>query len=993
MRRIVLLLSLCIFFCTAAFAQLRTISGTVRDNGGSSIPSATVTEAGTNNSVRADANGNFSIQVSPNARLIITAVGFQAQTVSLDNANSVQLVRSDAQLQEVIVTGYSTRGRRTNSASVATVDVADIRIQPIASFDQLLQGQAAGINVKAGSGQPGRSADVIIRGRGSITGSVTPLYIVDGIEIAPADFSTMNPGDFESVTVLKDAGAAAIYGSRGANGVIVVNTRKGRVGKTIITYDGQRGVSRLPENKLYVMNSAEKIDFERKMAGNPYGWTLAQADSLKNISTDWFDVVFRDANMQSHQVSASGGTDKTRFYASVGYLDQEGILRNSGLDRYTARVNVENSYNRLRVGANVSAGWSKYVGIGEGNSSIGNPLNTLLWALPYERPRTGAGDYTLSVQGTANWINPLEELEQNLGYSNQLKGTGNFYFDYIVPGIEGLTFRFNGGGDYSQLESFGILSRGTQRATSSSNILLRNGALTRDFDRRSRYTITNSLTYKTSLGSGKEHDITAAVYNEVVKAQGRSFGFTGYGLEKPFRNEAGLVAGTVTNQYIPTVRGGFPVDYGILSYFGTIDYVNNGKYVLSLNGRRDASSRLSPENRVIYYGSASAAWIVSDEAFLKQSGFVNFLKLRASYGSVGNQNGIGDFPYLQAYGSGTYGGQGTLFLSRLGNEDLTWERRRTANLGIDFGLFKDRVRGSVEYYNSLTKGLYFSIAPPATSSYGLQVLTNVGNMSNNGIEANLSFKAVNSRDFQWTIDANFAYNKNTIKDLPESQENREYSYASVLSEGKPFNSFYLVRFAGVDPQTGKSQYLKKDGKTITTDYDPEDRVILETSDAPYNGGFTNTFRFKGIELGVFWVYSLGNYIFNNARTNVEYPGYAASGFARSALRAWREPGDITDFPGMADDFQGGTTRFLENGSFWRLRNVQISYNLPSSLIGRLKLQNARFFLQGQNLYTYHKVQALDPEVSSVNGDTFATGIEGAQYPPLKTITFGVSIGF
>jgi hypothetical protein len=289
--------------------------------------------------------------------------------------------------------------------------------------------------------------------------------------------------------------------------------------------------------------------------------------------------------------------------------------------------------------------------------------------------------------------------------------------------------------------------------------------------------------------------------------------------------------------------------------------------------------------------------------------------------------------------------------------------------------------------------LYFSITPPATSSYGLQVLTNVGNMSNNGVEANISFKAINNKNFQWTVDGNFTYNKNRIKELPESQQNREYDFVNVLAEGKPFNSFYLVRYAGVDPQTGKSQYFKKDGKTITTEYDPEDRVIIETSDAPYNGGINNTFRYKGLELGVFWVYSLGNYIYNAARTNIENPGYTASGFSKNALRAWREPGDITDYPSLNDTYETATTRYLENGSFWRLRNVQLGYSLPSSLTSKLKLQNARVFVQGQNLYTLFDVQAFDPEISSVNGSSYGTGITGAQYPPLKTVTFGINIGF
>jgi TonB-dependent starch-binding outer membrane protein SusC len=819
------------------------------------------------------------------------------------------------------------------------------------------------------------------------------LYIVDGIEVRPDDFSTMNQGDFESVSVLKDASAVSIYGSRGANGVIVVTTRKGRTGKTVFSYDGQVGFSELPKGKLEVMNSREKIDFEVYQVGNPYGWTPRTADSVKQINTDWRDVLFRKGKTQSHQVSASGGTDKTRFFTSLSYLNQEGILRNTGLKRYTGRLNLENTFNRIKIGVNFTGGWSDYVGIGEGNSSIVNPLNTLLWALPYEVPKTPTGAYTRTRQGVGNWVNPVEELEQNLGYRKQLKGLGNIYAEIKIPGIEGLTFKTNIGGDYSQFETFSIVQKGTQRAELQVDNPGEDGTVNQDISRQFRSTITNSLTYKKIIRN--DHDLTFSIFNEFLKGKGRNFGFTGYGLENPFRNEGAAVAGTADNNRIPLIRGGFPIDNAVISYFASTDYAYRGKYLLSLNGRRDASSRLSPGNKIFYSGSVSAGWIVSDEAFFGKIGFVNMLKLRGSYGSVGNQSGIGDFPYLLSYGTNTYGGSGSLALTRLGNPNLTWERRRTANIGVDFVLYKNRVKGSIEYYNSLTKGLFFDLNPPATNNAGLTVLSNAGTLSNKGVEINVSVNVIAKKNFQWVVDANFAYNKNLVVSLPENQRNQEYGIGNILAEGKPLNSFFLVKYLGVDPQTGKSLYLKKDGKTVTDFYDPADKVILETSDAPYNGGITNTFKYKGIELGVFWVYSLGNYIYNNARTNIENPGYIASGFARAALKQWQHPGDITNYPSRNDIYQTATTRYIETGSFWRLRNVQLSYSLPKKITDLLKIQGLRFFAQGQNLYTVYKIQALDPEVSSVNGTSndFGQSIDGAQYPALKSVTFGVNLNF
>ncbi|MEO7047549.1 MAG: TonB-dependent receptor, partial [Ferruginibacter sp.] len=429
------------------------------------------------------------------------------------------------------------------------------------------------------------------------------------------------------------------------------------------------------------------------------------------------------------------------------------------------------------------------------------------------------------------------------------------------------------------------------------------------------------------------------------------------------------------------------------SYFGTLDYGFKKRYFLTLSGRTDGSSKLSPKNRWTQYGSVGASWIMSDEHFFKSS-FVDLLKLKASFGSVGNQNGIGEFPYLQQYGRGTYSGGSTLQISQLGNNNLTWEKRRTSNIGIDAGFLKSRITATIEVYNSLTTGLYFSPFVPSTSGGGGNILTNNGSMENKGIELSLGFKIIDSKDFKWSIDGNFAYNKNTIKSLPNNQD-LQITGIQALKVGQPLNSFYLVKFAGVDPATGNSLYYEKDGKTKTDIYSSSDRVIVGTSDAPTNGGVTNTISYKGFELQAFITYSLGNYIYNNARYNVTYGGYSTSGFVAAALNAWTTPGQITDFPKIGENTEANTTRFLEKDDFWRLRNVMLSYNFPSAICEKLKIQGARFFIQGQNLYTHFSFQGWDPEVSPIqdpNGVSSST-VSGAQYPALKTITVGLNLTF
>ena len=993
MKKIRLLLTFLLIYTTSITAQ-STFSGKVQDKDGNPLLGATVkskTDGTTTNEA-----GAFSIKAKPGETLYITYVGMAVNTIKASEGMLVAMMSTSTFETEVIVTGYATKTKRANTGSSATVAIDDVRSQPIASFDQLLQGQAPGLNVKSGSGQPGRSADVVIRGKGSVNGSTSPLYILDGVEIRGGDFSTLNQSDFESVTILKDAASTSIYGSRGANGVIVVTTKKGKSGKLKFSYDVQYGNSQLPKNQLKLMNTQEKVDFEMnpKLGNNPYGFSSREADSLKKINTNWDDFVFQKGQTISHQLSASGGNDKTTFYTSLGYLNQEGVVINTGLKRYNGRINVTHKEDNIKIGANLSGGWSTLNGTDEGNQSIASALNTVIWALPYETPYTSTGEYASSLQFPF-WINPVQELKENKNSSWQLKSTGNVFLEYKLPWIKNLTYRINAGGDYSQVEGFAIRKNGTQRADlDPSNLTIVNGQLRRSLDRRFTYTVTNSLSYKTYLDKNENHSLNAAVYNEFVKSNGRNFGYTGYGLLQPFDNEAAITQGTNSNNFIPTVTGGFPLNNALMSYFGSIDYSYKNKYFLSLSGRTDGSSKLSKQNRWTKYGSVGMGWVISDENFFKVNA-INLLKLRASFGSVGNQNGIGQFPYLQQYGSGSYAGASSLQISRLGNNELTWEKRRTANIGLDFEILKNRIRGTIEVYNSLTKNLYFSPFVPSTSGGSGSILGNSGSMENKGIELSVGIKIIDTKNFKWSIDANYSYNKNTIKSLPNNQDFQLYNSFQALKVGKPFNTFYLVNFVGVNPANGSSQFTDITTKGVTETYDPKNNQFLGTSDAPKNGGLTNTVSYKGIELSTFFVFSTGNYIYNNARYNVEYNGYVSSGFSRNALAAWTTPGQITNFPKLTESTESNTTRFLEKGDFWRIRNIMLSYNLPNKILNKMKIQNLRVFAQGQNLYTNFKFQGWDPEVSSVNnaGEGGSASVSGAQYPALKSLTLGLNVTF
>ena len=999
MKKIVQSFLVLILLITVGFAQERTVTGTVTaKDDGLPIPGASVKVKGSDIGTQTDANGKFSIKVNgANPVLLLSYLGYTTSQVPANSDRlSVVLVQDDKTLSEVVVTGYSTKSKRANTGSSSEVNVERSMQQPNASFDQMLQGQAAGINIKTGSGQPGRSADVVIRGKGSINGSFAPLYIIDGIEVRGEDFSTINQNDFETITVLKDASSTAIYGSRGANGVIVVTTKRGKSGDLRISYDGQIGTAQAPKNQLLLMNTQEKLDFEQNIAGNPYRWTPQEFTDLRKINTNWSDYVLRKGQLQSHNLSLSGGSEKTTFYSSLGYYDEEGIVIGTGLKKYNGRVNITHTDKRIKIGTNVSGGYSDFEGTTEGNQSVGAPLNTILWALPYEKPYNDLGEYGTSIQ-FPYWLNPMEDLIENKRQNKRLKSTGNVFFEYKIPWFENLTYKINMGGDYSQEEETRLVKAGTQSALQSQAFgteINAEGRFSNGLDRRFRYTITNSINYKTNLDVAGYHTLSTSLYTEFLRNRGRRFSHTVYGNQIPLPNEAGFVAGTPTNGFIPTFLGSFPENSALMSYFGTVDYGYKNKYYLSLTGRTDGSSKLSPESRWTQYGSVGAGWIVTEEEFFKVKP-INYLKLKASYGAVGNQTGIGQFPYLQQYSKGTYAGQLGLNINRLGNANLTWEKRTTSNLGLDIEFFKSILRASVEVYTSTTTNLYFNPVVPGTSGGNGTYLTNTGSMNNKGIETTLGVKIFNKKDFKWTVDANYAYNKNTILSLPDNQDLQLYFGTQALKVGKPFNSFYLATFLGVNPANGNSQYLKEDGVSITEDYDEAGRFIQGTSDAPHNGGLTSTWSYKGLDLQVFGVFSAGNYLFNGARVNLENNQYTNSGYARNGLNAWTTPGQITNFPKLTEDTRANSTRFLEKGDFFRLRNIQLAYNLPKSVSQKLKLQGLRVFVQGQNLYTKFKFQGWDPETSASSDDTdfLSSSVSGAQYPALKRVTFGLNVTF
>jgi TonB-dependent starch-binding outer membrane protein SusC len=980
------LLYCCSSFFAVAFAQAQTVTGKIKSQTGDPQAFATVQVKGTTTTVSADAQGVYTIKAKNGDVLVITGSTFQKLEVTIDKpVMDVTVTAQVNSLNEIVVTGYGIKSKRSSTGASNTITVSDIKMQPIASFDQLLQGQAPGLLSLSNSGQPGAPAAIVIRGRGNLTNNSNPLYIIDGIEITAADFATLNQNDFESITILKDATEAAIYGSRGSNGVIVVTTKRGRAGKLRLGYDVQYGWGRFPKNKLELMNSNEKLDYEIAN-GNPNNWSQPEIDSLRKIDVDWSDIFFKTGLTKNHQLSASGGNDKTRFYASLGFFDQTGIVSNTGIKKYNGRINLETGTNNFKLGFNLGIGYSEFSNTRESNQGIASPLNAIRWTLPYFTPYDKDGNYLQDPTPTAQ-PNALQELLEIQRSFPQWKGISTISLEYKIPFVKGLAVRSNWGGDYTQNEWNIFTPRNTYAGSLAQG---GQGSLLRRFDRNFRYTGTNSINYKTTIGD--DHDLAVSINHEIVKNTFRSFNFTGFGLTLPFRNEAAITAGTGTNGFIPTVAGTGTAN-ALLSFFATANYGYRSKYFLNTAVRRDASSRFGANNRWATFYQVGAGWIMSDEKFMKGLKALSLLKLRASIGTVGNQITNTDFDSRALLGRSTYAGVTGLNLNfdlpgNPGNPDLKWETRQSFNIGVEFGLWQNRVSGNVDYYNALTKNLFLNRNISNTSGFATQLYNSPdGKLRNSGLEFVLRGYPVRSKEFSWLVEGNFTYNKNRVVSLPAGQDSTINPDGTITAIGFPANSNYLVKYAGVDPANGDPLYYARDGK-ITNVYDTDDQVILGTTDAPYFGGINNTFTYKGLELNVFWVFVYGKELFNNDRANVENPFYIASSLNRDLLREWRNPGDQTNIP-RADGsvyFLGGTTHFLENASFWRLRNVMLSYNLPESILRKIKITGCRVFVQGQNLYTITKWRSFDPEI---NTNLFA----GAQYPAPKTVTVGLSLAF
>ncbi|UKT62655.1 SusC/RagA family TonB-linked outer membrane protein [Pedobacter mucosus] len=993
------------------------VSGKIVDENGNPMPGASVRVKGLAAIIVADSNGNFVIRnVDENAILIVSYIGYADQEIAAKaEMGSIKLSLSTGNLTDVVITGYTnyTKGQSANAASLVTAD--KINNVPGLTVDQILQGRVPGMSIISTSGQPGQSASVVIRGIGSVNGSSTPLFILDGVPIEAGYFQTINPEDIESATVLKDASAKALYGSRGSNGVIVLTSKKGKAGRIAVDYTSQYGFSNLSRPNFEMMNTGQRLQFEEEigLTGRNLGpgWTYSPKnptyaagtnatraradfilDSLKKIDTDWRDIFFQKGKFQEHQVSVSGGNEKLRFYNSLNYYSQEGVAKRTGLDRYSLRSNLDFNDGKFSGSTNLSIGYSQSSFTeGEGSTGAGTAMSAVYYALPYENPYASDGTLVHPGNRSSYFIldqregsQALERLLNSSDKTDQLKSIISTAFAYqILPELKistraGIDYRNSVDQQFVNPDSY-------YGSRSVANTLGGKGRLT-DANRRNFNIIsTSGITY--SKVFNQVHDFEASAFYEYVYNNYNSFGFSAFGIDgRVPETPAGVTNGSAT--FLPSVTGG-KTKSALSSFMGVARYTYNGKYTLTGSYRYDGSTRVAPENKWHGFYSVGASWDAKKEEFLQKSDLFSDLRVRGSYGITASPFG-GDFIYLPTYTVGTsYGGVAAIRPSTAGNASFDWEYVKESNLGFDLAMFKNRLRITADVYYKLTANMFIDQPPSATSGFPLLSLSS-GKMRNKGVEFEVSGDVIKTKDLVWSLGVNAGYNKNKILHVTDITDSYLDGDSRILQVGLPYGTYYAPDWAGVNPQTGEAQYYNLDG-SITTTYNANTQSTTNSGSLypTFTGGFNTSLNYKGISAAALFSFVSDVMRHNNEDFYNENQRFATSNqTVRMLENRWQKPGDSGDDAILQrfDIPRVFTSKDVQDASFLRLRNVNIGYSIPKSILEKTKfIKGVKIFIQGQNLYTWTKWRGLDPENNAIYGRF--------QYPNTRTYTAGLNVNF
>lgn len=968
MKKLTILLML-----LGAFARLSaqdiSVSGTViSDDDGSPLPGVSVLVKGTTQGAVTNLEGHFSITAPATGTLVFSYVGMETQeiTIGVRKVITVRMKDQSLALGELVVVGYSTASKKLITGSFEQVKEDEIKTIPIRTIDGVLQGQSAGMTVVPQSGTPGGQNMIKLRGGSSINASNQPLMVIDGIPVITGQTSQVgmsgqelnamtdiNPDEIESMTILKDAAATSIYGARASNGVILITTKKGERGKTDVNFNFSFGYQTLPKERIIPMMTADE-------------WNEYKGTNVQGINTDWMSEILVTAPTSNTELSVSSGNDKFRLFISGSYFDQDGVVMGTSYQRANGRLNADyRILPNLTIGGGVGIGYSKNARV-EGDATLNGPLPNAM-SIPAIYP---VYDSTGNYDESMFYANPVAIAKNsvNMAYTNRING--NCYLEYKF--LKGFTFTSKFGVDLYNLREHSFDPTTTRQGKKY------NGLGIEATNYSSNLTINNVLQYAREFG--KKHAVDALIGQSYEKYANR----TTYIEAVDFPND--------NLQYITsagTIRAASAtaLDRKLSSFFGQLKYTFKYKYIFTLTGRADGSSKFGENHRYGYFPAGSFGWRVSEEPFMQGVNWIEELKLRATMGQTGN-DGIGDFASLGLYGAGyNYGGGSGTSPIQLPNPDLKWETTTQTGLGIDLSMVNNRINLNFDLYYNHTKDLLLERPIPTSSGFSV-ISSNIGQLENKGLEVVLNTVNID-RKFKWTSTLTYAMNRNKVLKLYEDQPIDDMGRGGNRVEvGEPIGIFYGYNCLGVDPTTGYLVYEDANGDgQITSD----DRMKIGDPNPDFTAGFTNVFSYANFELSIFLQGVYGNDVFDATLIYLE-SGTGEDNQTQRMVDRWKNPGDITQFPKVGDTYK--SSRFIEDGSFMRIKNITLSYTFQKKLVKYLGMKSARLYATVQNLYTFTNYFGMDPEVNYYGGSSnIILGTDFFTYPQSRSFLIGVNLLF
>lgn len=995
----------------AAPQQKTKLNGTVVDETGEAIIGANVIVKGTTNGCTTDLDGHFTLDVDHlPVTLMVSYIGYTRQEIKVTSAKTikVEMTPDNNLMDEVVITGYGTFKKSAYAGSAASVKGETLKDVPAISFKDLLQGNAPGVQFTSSSGQPGASSSLRIRGMGSFNASNSPLYVIDGVPMRSGTINTMssdagldimstiNSSDIESVTVIKDAAAASLYGSRAANGVVLITTKKGKAGKPSISLKADWGSSDFAMDYRPIMGGEERRQYiydglvagqikKGKSEADAMAYADGEIDDYAPVPwcgyTDWGDVLFKKGNHQSYEASLSGGTDRFKYYSSLSYLKQDGIAINSGLERISGRLNVDfQATSKLKLGANVLFATVNQDVYSEG-TSYSSPFYTSRNAVVPSDPiynEDGSWNRDLIRIGDRN---PLLSATYDYQREYVTRTFNTIYGEYEF--IKDLKFKSTFSYDY-------VITKGKDwsdpRTSNGDDI---NGGMSKKYYEYNKMVWANQVSYKTSIA--RDHHIDALVGYE-IDDQYRDY-LSGYATNFATHDKNQISNGMKTESV-----GGNDTRTRMVSYLTRLNYDYKNKYYLGGSFRTDGSSRFQRDNRWGSFWSISGAWRIIEEKFMSPTkDWLTDLKIRASYGVNGTlPSDYFGYMGLSSLTNG-YLEQPGIIQSQLRNDDLQWETNYNLNLGLDFALW-NRINVTLEYYTRTTKNLLMDRPISMTTGFS-SYLMNIGEVKNKGVELEISSTNIQTKDFSWNTTFNISHNKNKIVTL-DGMQTEIKSGSQIRKVGKSYRTFYMIEFAGINPETGAPQFYTNDVdengnyiKDITEEINKAHAIVLDKHAEPNAiGGLSNTLRYKWFDLNFMFSYQFGGYSYDNWAQKTEHGGNDLEANIPSYYKdSWKKPGDITKYelfyekPSVAMN-KVTTTRRLHSTDFIRLKTLTFGFTVPKDWTRKIGIENVRLYASANNLWTWAAYDYYDPE--AVSGGTAIWGT-----PPLKTVTFGINVNF